>query len=77
MLQLTNAQSLTNSPTYNQSPAAAAALQSPAKPAAEPIAAAAAEAAAAAVAAGRGAPLRRAGERGGLKFGFQKVRDFN
>ena len=57
-------QLLTNSPTYLQSAAAAAALHSPTKPAAEPATAATA----------RAAPLRRAGERGGLKFGFQKVR---
>ena len=54
---------------YLQSPAVAAALQSPVKPTAQPAAAAAQPAAAAA----RGAPLRRAGDRGGLKFGFQKA----
>ena len=51
---------------YLQSPAVTDALQSPTKPAAQPATAAAAAAA-------RGAPLRRAGDRGGLKFGFQKV----
>ena len=54
-------------PESLQVPAAAAPLQAPTQnptqPSAEPTAAAA-----------RGAPLRRAGERGGLKFGFQKAK---
>ena len=45
-----------------QAPAAAAPLQPPTQPAAEPTAAAA-----------RAAPLRKASERSGLKFGFQKA----